>query len=54
MSRIPVKQGQEVKVHIISVNAHGQGVAKVEGYVIFVMGALPGGRLHHPYKQNPD
>ena len=42
MASIPVKEGQTIKTHIVSINAQGQGVAKVEGYVVFVNDALPG------------
>ncbi|MEX1377823.1 MAG: 23S rRNA (uracil(1939)-C(5))-methyltransferase RlmD [Eubacteriales bacterium] len=42
MASIPVKAGQTIKTHIVSINAQGQGVAKVEGYVVFVNNALPG------------
>jgi len=42
MPAIPVKEGQTIKTHIVSINAQGQGVAKIEGYVVFVNDALPG------------
>ena len=42
MSSIPVNVGQTLNTHIISINAQGQGVAKVDGYVVFVNDALPG------------
>jgi len=42
MASIPVKQGQTIKTHIVSINAQGQGVAKIDGYVVFVNDALPG------------
>ena len=42
MASIPVKAGEIIKTHIVSINAQGQGVAKIEGYVVFVNDALPG------------
>lgn len=42
MTSIPVKSGQTIKTHIVSINAKGQGVAKIDGYVVFVNDALPG------------
>ncbi len=42
MASIPVTAGQTIKTHIVSINAQGQGVAKIEGYVVFVNDALPG------------
>ena len=42
MPSIPVKAGQTIKTHIVSINAQGQGVAKIDGYVVFVDDALPG------------
>jgi len=42
MATIPVKIGEIIKTHIVSINAQGQGVAKVDGYVVFVDDALPG------------
>lgn len=42
MSNTPVRVGKSEKVHISSINARGQGVARIDGYVVFVPGALPG------------
>lgn len=42
MRTIPIIKGQTIKLHISSINAHGQGVGKVDGYVVFVSEALPG------------
>jgi len=35
----PVKEGDVLEVHIVSVGAKGDGVAKKDGFVIFVPGA---------------
>lgn len=37
-----VKNKEFIKIHIESLNAEGQGVGRINGYVIFVVGALPG------------
>ena len=42
MRKPPVYKGMQKKVHIQSLNQEGQGVARVDGFVIFVEGALPG------------
>ena len=31
MASIPVHAGQTLKTHIVSINAQGQGVAKIDG-----------------------
>lgn len=40
----PIKVGEEVDVEITSTGSRGDGVAKVEGYTIFVKGAQEGDR----------
>lgn len=42
MSKPPVKVKDYIDVHIESLNSEGQGVGRISGYVIFVIGALPG------------
>ncbi len=41
----PVRQGDEVELHIDSLAYGGNGVARVNGFVVFVRGALPGDRV---------
>jgi predicted RNA-binding protein with TRAM domain len=38
----PVKEGDEVKVTIEAVGAKGDGIAKVDGFVLFVAGTRQG------------
>ncbi len=38
----PVKIGQEVEVTVEDVSKRGDGVAKIEGYIIFVPNTKPG------------
>lgn len=40
--RIPVKKNEIKKIEIIDLNHRGQGVAKIEGFTIFIDGGLPG------------
>lgn len=42
MNKPPVKIKDYVDVHIESLNSEGQGVGRINGYVIFVIGALSG------------
>ena len=37
-----VKNKELINIHIESLNSEGQGVGRVNGYVVFVVGALPG------------
>ncbi len=37
-----VKNKELINIHIESLNANGQGVGRINGYVVFVIGALPG------------
>lgn len=39
---LPVNVGEEMKVFISAVGEKGHGIARVEGYVIFVEGAEKG------------
>lgn len=41
----PVKEGDVVEVEIVEKSRRGDGVARVEGLVIFVPGAEPGQRV---------
>ena len=41
----PVKEGQELEVVIDDIGNHGDGVARIEGYLIFVPQAKIGERL---------
>ena len=44
-SRPPVSDGDEMELEIISVGAKGDGVAKVEGYTVFVPGTNAGDKV---------
>ncbi|RFA94271.1 TRAM domain-containing protein [Pyrobaculum aerophilum] len=41
----PVKEGDIVEVEIVEKSRRGDGVARVEGFVVFVPGAEPGQRV---------
>jgi len=41
----PVKEGDVVEVEVMEKSRRGDGVAKVEGFVVFVPGAEPGQRV---------
>ena len=41
----PVQKGQEVEVRIDSLAYGGNGVGRVDGFVVFVRGGLPGDRV---------
>ena len=41
----PVKVGQEVEVTIEDTSKRGDGVAKIEGYIIFVPNTQPGEKV---------
>ncbi|ACB40589.1 TRAM domain-containing protein [Pyrobaculum neutrophilum] len=41
----PVKEGDVVEVEIVEKSRRGDGVARVEGFVVFVPGAEPGQRV---------
>jgi predicted RNA-binding protein with TRAM domain len=38
----PVEAGKEYKVRIIDRSERGEGVARIEGFIVFVRGAKPG------------
>ena len=42
MRKPQVKNKEYINIHIESLNSEGQGVGRVNGYVVFVVGALPG------------
>lgn len=42
----PVKEGQKLDLDIMAVGTKGDGIAKVEGFVIMV----PGAEMGHRYK----
>lgn len=42
MKQPPVKEGDELELEIISEGAKGDGVAKIEGYVVFIPEARQG------------
>ncbi len=39
---LPVKVGEEYELDIIDVSPNGEGIAKVDGYPVFISGAKPG------------
>ena len=41
----PVKEGDVVEVEVVEKSRRGDGVARVEGFVVFVPGAEPGQRV---------
>lgn len=41
----PVKEGDVVEVEVIEKSRRGDGVARIEGFVVFVPGAEPGQRV---------
>ena len=41
----PVRSGDEVDVEVVDVGAEGDGIARVEGFTLFVPGAGPGDRV---------
>ncbi|CCC80899.1 TRAM domain-containing protein [Thermoproteus tenax] len=41
----PVKEGDVIEVDIVEKSRRGDGVAKVEGFIVFVPGAEPGQRV---------
>jgi len=41
----PVKEGDVLEVDIVEKSRRGDGVAKVEGFIVFVPGAEPGQRV---------
>ena len=42
---IPVSKNQEIALEISGLGSDGQGIGRVEGYALFVPGALPGERV---------
>ena len=42
--KCPVVQGQDYEVSITDLGIHGEGIGKVDGFTVFVPGALPGER----------
>lgn len=50
----PVKKNDDLTLSITALTSEGQGVARVEGYAVFVLGALPGESVRaHVIKVNP-
>lgn len=43
---VPVQVGQRIESDIVGLTHDGEGVGRVEGYTLFVRGALPGERVH--------
>ena len=42
---IPVSKNQEITLEISGLGSDGQGIGRVEGYALFVAGALRGERV---------
>ena len=42
---LPVKKNDELTLDILSLGSEGQGVGRVDGYAVFVPGALAGERV---------
>jgi len=42
---VPVEAGQSVELSIVGLTHEGEGVGRIEGYTLFVRGALPGDRV---------
>ena len=38
----PVEAGKEYKVRVIDRSERGEGVARIEGFIVFIRGAKPG------------
>jgi predicted RNA-binding protein with TRAM domain len=43
--RCPVEMGKEYEVDITEMSQRGEGIAKIQGFVIFVANAKPGDQL---------
>src|SRR6187549_2454113 len=43
--RVRPRNGDELDLHVESLAHGGAGVARLEGYVVFVLGAVPGDRV---------
>ena len=43
--QLPVERNDEIELDIVALGSEGQGIGRVEGYAIFVPGALPGERV---------
>ena len=41
-ARPPVTRGQQLEIRVDTLNSHGDGLARVQGYTVFLPGALPG------------
>lgn len=41
----PVSEGQELEVEVIDKSVRGDGIAKIDGFIIFVKGAEKGDKL---------
>lgn len=44
MKNYPVKKNQELEVDILDLSHEGNGIAKVDGYLLFIENTLPGER----------
>ena len=40
--RPPLERNDDIKLHIEAIGSNGQGIGRVDGYAVFVPGALPG------------
>ncbi|KIL37383.1 RNA methyltransferase [Cohnella kolymensis] len=46
LAGLPVAPGQRAVCEIVGLTHEGEGVGRIEGYTLFVCGALPGERVH--------
>ncbi|MBQ6891497.1 MAG: TRAM domain-containing protein, partial [Clostridia bacterium] len=45
MSMVPVEKNEDLELTVGSVTLEGTGVGRVDGFAVFVPGALPGERV---------
>ena len=42
---VPVKKNEDYEINIDSLGSFGEGVGRIQGFTVFVEGALPGERV---------